>query len=212
MRSAVTAMSISPELTPSVSRTLATCLVVALLSACGTTSSLQAPGEEKTIDLSPYSKLLVEDFIDDATAKAKPEAQPLLRPKLEKAVKIFPDQIASVTRSEGGFEEVLRTGTPDPSTLILRGAITQYDEGNATLRWMIGFAAGNVNFDANVELVDGGSGRSLGNWIVNKNSWALGGGIAATQTPEGFMQEAASKIGAQLSLKRKEVRVAKPAG
>ena len=106
----------------------------------------------------------------------------------------------------------LRSGTPDPSTLILRGAITQYDEGNATLRWMIGFAAGNVNFDANVELVDGGSGRSLGNWIVNKNSWALGGGIAATQTPEGFMQEAASKIGAQLSLKRKEVRVAKPAG
>jgi len=45
---------------------------------------------------------------------------------------------------------------------------------------------------------------------VNKNSWALGGGIAATQTPEGFMQEAAGKIGAELSAKRKAGSVTPP--
>ena len=187
-------------------------LAGAVLTGCGTTSSLEAPPEAGVIDLTPYQRLLVEDFSDEATARAKPEAQPLLKPKLDLAVKVFPDQIASVTRANGGFREVAREGAADDETLILRGAITQYDEGNAALRWMVGFAAGNVNFDARVELVDGASGKTLGTWKVDKNSWALGGGIAATQTPEGFMQEAASKIGAELSAKRKAGQVKKPTG
>ncbi len=185
-------------------------LAISLIAGCGTTSSLQSTGEEKTIDLTPYSRLLVQDFVDEATSKAKPEVQPILKLKMDNAVKAFPDQIAAVTKAQGGFEEVLRAGTPDAATLIMRGSITQYDEGNAALRWMVGFAAGNVNFDAIVELVDGGTGRTLGKWVVDKNSWALGGGIAATQTPEGFMQEAAAKIGTQMSEKRKEGKVAKP--
>jgi len=195
---------------PKTSVALIACFALGFLTACGTTSPLQSAEQDKVIDLTPYSKLIVEDFTDQATAKAKPETQPILRLKMESAVKTFPDQIAAVTRSQGGFAEVARAGTPDVETLVMRGAITQYDEGNATLRWMVGFAAGNVNFDAVVELVDGGSGRSLGTWVVDKNSWALGGGIAATQTPEGFMQEAATKIGTQLSEKRKAGSVKKP--
>jgi len=187
-------------------------LAGAMLTGCGTTSSLEAPPEAGVIDLTPYARLLVQDFSDEATARAKPEAQPLLKPKLDAAVKVFPDQIASVTRANGGFREVAREGAADDETLILRGAITQYDEGNAALRWVVGFAAGNVNFDARVELVDGASGKTLGTWKVDKNSWALGGGIAATQTPEGFMQEAASKIGTELSVKRKEGQVKRPSG
>ena len=203
-------MSPSSRRVFSLARALLICVAVTTLAACGTTSSLQSAEEDKVIDLTPYSKLLVQDFTDEATAKAKPEAQPILRLKMETAVKTFPDQIAAVTRSNGGFTEVSRTGAPDAETLVMRGAITQYDEGNAALRWMVGFAAGNVNFDATVELVDGGTGRSLGKWDVDKNSWALGGGIAATQTPEGFMQEAATKIGAQLSEKRTAGQVKQP--
>jgi hypothetical protein len=191
-------------------RLLTILLMASLLTACGTTSSLQAPTDEQNIDLTPYSRLLVQDFVDEATPRAKPEAQPILKLKMETVVKAFPDQIAAVTRAQGGFDEVVRSGTPDAQTLVMRGSITQYDEGNAALRWMVGFAAGNVNFDANVELLDGGSGRTLGKWVVDKNSWALGGGIAATQTPEGFMQEAAVKIGTQMSEKRKEGKVKKP--
>lgn len=191
-------------------RSLFVFLTVSLLTSCGTTSSLQTSGEEKVIDLSPYSRLLVQDFVDEATSRARPEAQPILKLKMDDVVKAFPDQIAAVTKAQGGFDEVVRSGSPDARTLVMRGSITQYDEGNATLRWMVGFAAGNVNFDAIVELVDGGSGRTLGEWVVDKNSWALGGGIAATQTPEGFMQEAAVKIGTQMSEKRKAGSVKKP--
>ena len=193
----------------------ATALLLAVASsalvACGTTSQLEAPTGAATIDLTPYSRLIVEDFRDEATARAKPEAQPLLQPKVHAATTMFPEQIASVVRSDGGFQEVLRAGTPDAQTLLLRGAITQYDEGNAALRWMVGFAAGNTNFDARLELVDGGTNKSLGTWIVDKNSWALGGGIAATQRPEDFMQEAAGKIGRELSAKRKAGTINKPA-
>lgn len=203
-------MSSSRNAVLSCVRTMLLGVSAALLCACGTTSSLQAPDESKMVDLTPYSRLLIEDFTDEATAKAKPEAQPSLKTKLEGMVTIFPDQIAGVTRSGGGFTEVVRDGAPDASTLVLRGAITQYDEGDATLRLLVGFAAGNVNFDARLELVDGGTGKSLGTWSVDKNSWALGGLYAAIQTPESFMQEAAKKIGTELSNKRKEGQVKKP--
>jgi len=182
-----------------------------ILTGCGTTSPLQLSDSSQAIDLTPYTRLLIEDFADEATSKVKPEFQPLLQPKMTQAVKLFPDQIASVTRAGGGFEEVLREGPADATTLIVRGAITQFDEGNATLRWIVGFNAGNANFDARLELVDGASGEQLGTWLVDKNSWALGGGIAATQRPEDFMAEAAAKIGNELSTKRKQGSIAKPA-
>jgi len=41
---------------------LAALLAAAMLAGCGTTSSLEAPVERAAIDLTPYSKLLVEDF------------------------------------------------------------------------------------------------------------------------------------------------------
>jgi hypothetical protein len=185
-------------------------LISLFLSACGTTSSFQStPAAQEFIDLTPYDRLLVEDFVDDATRRAKPEMQPLLQPKVARASTLFADQIVSVVQAEGGFATVERTGTAALGTLVLRGAITQYDEGNATLRWIVGFNAGNVNFDAALQLIDGGSGAVLGTWIVDKNSWALGGGIAATQTPDEFMAEAARKIGVELSAARKTGRIGK---
>jgi hypothetical protein len=93
----------------------------------------------------------------------------------------------------------------------MRGAITQYDPGNATLQLLVGFGAGTANFNSRLELVDGGTGSVLGTWIVDKNSWALVGVLAASQKPEDFMQEAAKKIGTELSDKRKAGAIKKPA-
>jgi hypothetical protein len=192
------------------SKPMLCCALSVLLAACGTTSALQTSEDKQNIDLTPYTRLLIENFTDEATHKAKPELQPVLRPKLADAVRLFPDQIASVVQASGGFEEVLREGPAGAETLVLRGAITQFDEGNAALRWMVGFGAGNVNFDARLELVDGGSDKVLGTWLVDKNSWALGGGLAATQNPQEFMAEAAGKIGREISEKRKIGYARKP--
>jgi curli biogenesis system outer membrane secretion channel CsgG len=193
--------------------TAALALVAATLAlaACGTTSSLEAPAERAAIDLTPYSRLIVEDFKDAATGKMKPEARPLLEPKVAEATRMFPEQIASVVKAGGGFDEVLRTGAPDAQTLVLRGTITQYDPGNAALQLLVGFGAGTANFNSTLQLVDGGTGNVLGTWNVDKNSWALGGMIAASQKPEDFMQEAARKIGTELSDRRKAGSIKKPA-
>jgi hypothetical protein len=92
-------MSSSLGSMPKTSVALIASFALGFLTACGTTSPLQSAEQDKVIDLTPYSKLIVEDFTDQATAKAKPETQPILRLKMESAVKTFPDQIAAVTRS-----------------------------------------------------------------------------------------------------------------
>jgi len=46
------------------------CALALGLAACGTTSSLQAPTDNAKIDLTPYSKLLVE------TSRTKPRLGP----------------------------------------------------------------------------------------------------------------------------------------
>jgi hypothetical protein len=65
-------------------------------------------------------------------------------------------------------------------------------EGNAALRMFVGMGAGSSYFDANVRFSDS-RGKSLGMIRVDKNSWALGGGLAATQTVDTYMREGAKK-------------------
>ena len=54
--------------------------------------------------------------------------------------------------------------------------------------------AGSSYFDANVRLTDGATGRALTTLKVDKNSWGMGGGIAATQTVESFMNQGAKAV------------------
>lgn len=187
---------------------LAASALIVGLTACGTTSSLSSgPKTAGNIDLTGYSRLLVTDFMDEASAKASPETQPTVKIKVEAARKTFPDQIASTVKAVGGFGEVLRAEVlagPDAATLVMRGAITQWDDGSPTMRMLIGFGAGNARLDARIELLDGDSGEVLGTWIVDKNSWALGGAVAAAQSPETFLPGAAKGIGEELSKRRKE--------
>jgi len=63
--------------------------------------------------------------------------------------------------------------------------------------------AGSSYFNAITDLADSESQQSIGQIITDKNSWPLGGGIAATQTVETFMQGAAKKIAAEVSAGKK---------
>lgn len=190
-------------------------LLATMLAACGTTSSLKPAENQLTaIDLTHYQELLVVDFADEASSKAKPEIQALVRSKVESAQKTFPELIATSVRSAGGFTDVTHGAAlarPDPAMLVMRGAITEWDDGNAALKMLVGFGAGGANFNARVELIDGGTGELLGSWIVDKNSWALGGVYAATQTAESFMPGAAKSIGEELSKRKKAGFIIPPA-
>jgi uncharacterized NAD-dependent epimerase/dehydratase family protein len=68
--------------------------------------------------------------------------------------------------------------------------------------------AGSSYFDATTALADAETGASLGLVTTDKNSWALGGGIAAGQTVQSFMQGAAEKIAKELKERKKGATVA----
>jgi hypothetical protein len=77
--------------------------------------------------------------------------------------------------------------------------ITRFVEGNAALRLLVGMGAGSSYFDANIQVTDGGNNASVTSLHADKNSWGLGGGIAASQTVDTFMNEAAKKTAAEVS-------------
>lgn len=61
------------------------------------------------------------------------------------------------------------------------------------LRLFIGMGAGSAFFEADVYFRDS-KGATVGKIKADKNSWALGGGVAAAQNPTMFMNGAAEKI------------------
>ena len=168
--------------------------VAAIFSSCGTVSDLSTTGAQATAPTTGYDKVLVKDFthsISDYKVKSK----------VDMATKTLPDAIASELQKGGGFAQVSRSGKPGPSTLVIGGNIDQYDDGNAALRLMIGFTAGNSNLDATVNYSDGKTGKSLGTVKADKNSWALGGALAAAQTADSFIDPISKKIATEAKSK-----------
>lgn len=148
-------------------------------NATGAASSAAARGKT-------YTKVLVKDFRNlaadsDQTAGAK-----------------FAGIIAGEIMRSHSSANVIRTGTPDASTLVIEGDITRYVEGNAALRLFIGMGAGSSYFDALVRVNDGGNGQNISTLKADKNSWGLGGSIAAGQTVETFMNAAAKKTAQEI--------------
>jgi hypothetical protein len=157
----------------------------AALTSCGTVSDFQpataAPAPKK------YNKVLVRDFThtvtdDDGTTPV--------------AARRFSDEISYAIQSRSPGVAVARKGVPTAETLVIGGEVTRYMEGNAALRALVGLGAGSSYFDADVRFYDGKSGKSLGTIKVDKNSWAGGGMIAATQTVDSYMKEGAQKTAA----------------
>lgn len=184
--------------------------VAALLTGCGTTSNLKTTGNQR-VDLTRFDRLLVSNFKDEFSAKARPVDRPKQAAEGEIAGKLFADRIAAVVKAAGVFREVVREGPADAQTLLVSGAITRYESGDAVLRLWIGLGAGSSYFDARVELVDGGNNVSVGTWLVDKNSWGLGGAIAASQTVDEFMKAAAEKVGKDLVAQKQQGFTGSPA-
>lgn len=179
------------------------------LASCGTTSGIKPTAKtsqqakaQKTeglaLDLSKYDRVVVKDFEDQTQFKKKGYKRERHDARMKEIIVKFPDMIAAEAKAFTGFGEVVRNGEANEKTLIISGQVTKYKEGDAAMRLLVGFGAGSANFDANVELRDGGSNELLGIIKVDKNSWAPGGFFAALQDSEKFMEGAARKIGDQL--------------
>jgi Domain of unknown function (DUF4410) len=168
-------------------RLLILALAGCLLSSCGTTSSLKGARGEEITSTRKFSKVTVQDFKLSVSEMGE---------KVTASKAYFPDRIATALNKTGRFASVKRNAAPDASTLIIDGVITKYVEGNPTLRLFIGMGAGSAFFESDVSFRDN-KGATIGKIKVDKNSWALGGGIAAGQNPQSMMEGAADKIAAE---------------
>jgi len=162
-------------------------LAACVLTSCGTTTPLKSAQGEAITSTRRFSKVTVQDFKLSA---------PEVGEKVNASKVYFADRIATEIRKTGKFSSVGRNSKPDSDTLVINGVITKYEEGNAAMRFFIGMGAGSSFFEADVNFRDN-KGMTIGKIKVDKNSWALGGGIAAGQNPETFMNGASDKIAAE---------------
>lgn len=161
-----------------------------LLSACGTTSGLKSADAgsgtaAKPVALQAYDKVVVLNFADNA------ESAP------HKGGEAFAAAIAKKVADSKAFSSVVR-GKQAGKAIVVSGKVREYKEGNAALRGLVGFGAGSSYFDADVTFADNQTGKPLGSIAVDKNSWALGGVIAATQDVKSHMDSAADTIAEEL--------------
>jgi hypothetical protein len=177
-----------------VSRLFLVVACAAFLGGCGTTSTLKPVAGADIRSIQKYSQVSVLDF--GSKPGAKTDATP---EHLQELGRQFADKIALELENTKAFEKVTRATAPQPGSLLVSGDITRCTEGSASLRLWIGMGAGSSYFDATVEFADADTAQKLGVVLVDKNSWALGGGIAGAQTVERFMQAAAKKVAAQVA-------------
>lgn len=153
-----------------------------LVSACATDPS--APASVQMLTAEQKSTIR----ISDVSAEAKPgvfvaqyeldRISQMVKAELQKEV---PTAVADANAP---------AGTP-PAKLKL--VITQYDEGSAFARFML-IGLGQIKLDADVLVVDGGTGQVIGQYQVSKD-FAFGGIYGGTtqmkDVEEGFAKSVA---------------------
>jgi Domain of unknown function (DUF4410) len=159
------------------------------LTSCGSTSGIKNTQGQAIASTRKFSKVTVQNF---KLSLEEPEQNSSAAPAY------FADRIASEIKKTGRFAAVSRNSKPDENTLVIDGLITKYREGNSMLRLFVGMGAGSSFFEADVYFRDS-QGTTLGKIKADKNSWALGGGVAAAQNPTMFMNGAADKIAEEAS-------------
>jgi hypothetical protein len=166
-------------------------LVSFLLSSCGSVTSIEPTKSSLTTGAAgskTFSKVLIQDF----TASPNSGADAAVGTK-------FAGVIASEILKTNPGSQIVRQGKADASTLVIGGEITRFVEGNAALRLLIGMGAGSSYFDATIRISDGGTDAVLNTLKADKNSWGLGGAMAASQTVDTFMEEAAKKTASTIA-------------
>lgn len=188
--------------------------VAVVLSGCGTAGKLQpacVPTPSLNVtdgtnlspsavapDLSPFSKAVVMDFENKSST-------PVIQASLGKT---FADQVAEKLKEKNIFQTVSRAPlTTEESkkgqVLILKGKITDYDDGNAALRMWIGFGAGRSHFYGTVHLWDSSKNQEIAAIHMKIGSWLLGGIVASTMGADELSNQAANHIADEI-LKHKQ--------
>jgi len=186
-------------------------LSLILLVGCGSVSDLQPTTPGTSADLRRYQKVVVHPFTNTVQVSQKDPAEAdRARAQLEATTLKFNTQVAEAIRLSGAFAEVIRGETAVPDSMVIDGVITRAVEGSKAARLWVGFGAGNAYFDATLQVRDGTTRELLATLIVDRNSWGGGGLLAAEQTLDSFMLEAAKKVANDLAVAKMQGRIQPP--
>lgn len=149
------------------SKTLA-CVSVIIIYSCGSTSSLTSKKGINTQDLTTYENVVVELFSDRTKKNNVPDY----------FLNNFRDKIISSIKEKNIYESVehkVIDSTNIKNTLLIKGFVTRYSEGNPALKLLIGFGAGSSYLDAKVYLIHGPNNIPVGTIDVEKIAGLLEG-------------------------------------
>ena len=193
--------------------------LVLVAAGCGTTSDIQYEAGWSAALLQDYDRVVVQDFANGVAADPddEPAEVEAFDAKMSAAGLEFADRLQSHVKQSQAFEDVVRAQPPAAAfrlastrgssgpgeALEISGEITRYREGSSAARLLIGMGVGSSYFDAVVLLTDGRTGERIGTIVVDRNSWALGGSLAADQTVGSFMEEAARTVANRLAEARR---------
>lgn len=181
-----------PALTFSMTWSLLPALCAILLSGCGTTSEMR-PAASGASPVKKYRSVYVEDL---GTTGAETDVGPS---ELEWAGTQFAEMIAGNIMKQAPGAEVLRSGQRKPEGLTLSGNITQYVEGSAAARYLVGMGVGNCNLEANLYLRENATGKTVGTVKVDQFGYIMGGMIASVQKPRDLIRISAPKVGEEVA-------------
>ncbi|HCN30233.1 MAG TPA: hypothetical protein DIT64_16125 [Verrucomicrobiales bacterium] len=162
------------------------------LASCGTVAPVNSKTGGSAAAVAggrSFNRVLVKDFRNAADPG---------NPAANAAGQILANKIQSEILRLKPAANVARSGDADAGTVVIGGEITRFTEGNAALRLFVGMGAGSSYFDANIRVSDS-TGKVITTLVADKNSWGLGGSLAAGQTVETFMTEAARKTAAEVA-------------
>ncbi len=167
-------------------------MVAALaLAGCGSTSNLTGPDGKPAV-FRPYQRVVV------MTVTPTPE-DPVKKAAVAEGCTYFTTSLVEALRARQIAAEVSQDSGNVAGALVVSGAMTRFEKGDAGARLLWGFGAGSSYLDAALVFKDGDSGQEVGHLSVNRNSWALGGIIASSQTAESFAEDAARKIAGEVA-------------
>jgi hypothetical protein len=172
------------------SRVLLAVLGALSLSACahsaGSYEPLQALKQGMT--LSPYENLVLSATNDSSVPMTAPDRERLVN-KIVRRVQVT-----------GKYKSV-NDNSPQPNTLAATLVVTNYDEGNAFLRFLLA-GLGQIHIDGTL-MLENSARESLTTYVVNK-TFAWGGIYGGTTTIEAVEEGFAEAVAEILLEKNKQ--------
>ena len=166
--------------------------------SCATPLQMSVQGNESLFRSHKIAVVMTFEDVSQPVGKTDEERQ-AYKDTLALVCRTFTDGIVKEVQRYRLYSSVVKDlQTPSDSAIIISGAIRKYDKGNVSLRNLIGLGAGSSYFHATINFTDSKSGKIIGTISNNGTSWVGGGVIAASQTVEVLMQEAANHVASEL--------------